>query len=190
MANLSSGELGVWIDGEEFVFRPSFRALASLGDSSYLSGMLDRVQVPNQNGFAACLAVLSACCEKDISRLTGFYKDVRGKLRYVAGRLPWQDVYVLGAKCLINGMIGDPKEGRRFKATDKPPKPFDAAEFASSAMIYCKLSSDDAWNMTMHDFQRAMIIKYPDSVRDLPTQSEYKATVETMKRIREKARNG
>jgi len=188
MANIAAGEFGVTVDGVEYVFRPSFRALASLGTPDELAAMLDRVQRATKGGFAAALAALSACCDDEsVSDVIGFYRDVGGKLRYVQKRLPWEDVYVLGARCLIYGMVGDTKDAKRIKPSDKPPKQFNPAEFASVAMVHLGLSRDDAWNMTMHELQRAMMVKHPDMVQDLPTKEEYRTAVDTVKRIREKA---
>ena len=39
----------------------------------------------------------------------------------------------------------------------------------------------------MHDFQRAMAIKFPNSVCEVPTKEEYKATLAAVKSIRERA---
>lgn len=188
MANIAAGELGVTVDGVEYIFRPSFRALASLGDADELAAMLNRVQRATKGGFAAALAALSACCDDEsVSDVIGFYRDIGGNLRYVQKRLPWEDVYVLGARCLINGMVGDMQDAKRIKPSDKPPKQFDPVEFASVAMVHLGLARDDAWNMTMHELQRAMMVKHPDMVQDLPNKDEYRSAVDTVKRIREHA---
>lgn len=188
MANTAAGELGVTVDGVEYIFRPSFRALASLGDADELAAMLSRVQKPNGGGFATAMAVLSACCDnQDIGDVIGFYRELKGRLRYVQKRLPWEDVYVLGARCLINGMVGDMQDAKRIKPSDKPPKQFDPVEFSSVAMVHLGLARDDAWNMTMHELQRAMMVKHPDMVQDLPNKDEYRSAVDTVKRIREHA---
>lgn len=189
MANVAAGELGVIVDGWEYVFRPSFRALSELGSAEELAALLDRIQRANASGFSAALAVLSVCCDDDdVGDVIGFYREVAGRLRYVQKRLPWEDVYVLGVRCLVNGMVGSLEKAKRIKPSDKPPRNFDPAEFASAAMVHLGLSRDDAWNMTMVEFQRAMMIKHPDMVQDLPTSHEYRSAIDTVKRIRARAK--
>lgn len=194
MANIAAGELGVWLDGEEFIFRPSFRALSRMGEPKELGGLLNRVQQGNRSAFAAALAVLSACCDKDISKLAGYYKDLKGRLRYVQGVLPWEDVYYLGAKLLANGMAGDLSHSRRLKpmkeddAKKAGQEEFDPAKFAAAAMVHLGLDTESAWNLTMHDFQRAMAVKFPDSVCEVPSKEDYKATVDAVMSIRRRAK--
>ena len=189
MANVAAGELGVVVSGREFVFRPSFRAMAELGSPDELVALLDRIQRTDAGGFAAALAVLATCCDDDdVGDVIGFYRPLKGRLRYVQKRLPWQDVYVLGLRCLLNGMVGSLEKAKRIKPSDKPPRNFDPSEFAAAAMVHLGLSREDAWGMTMLEFQRAMMVKHPDMVQDLPTQDEYRAAIDTVKNIRAKAK--
>lgn len=192
MANLPAGEFGVSFEGEEYTFRPSFYALAQIGGAQDLASALQRIQNRNKSGFACALHVLSVCCDKDASRLLGYYKDLRGELKYVAGRLPMSDIWTLGVKLLVNGVVGDPEVNRKLKPVKeesaRQDSGFDPAEFAASAMAHLSLSGEDAWSMTLKEFQRAMMMKFPQAFADIPTREEYKDTVARVKRIRELAK--
>lgn len=185
-ANVYAGELSITWQGRDWLFRPTLAAMAELGEPEHIVHLLGRVQSPGADGFISALSVLRACYvgEDDISPLIGFFKDVRGRLRYVKGAMPLQNVHVLGAKLAITGIVGEPKPR---KSSGKAMTAFDPAEFAGAAQAHLGLSPRDAWSLTMIEFQRAMDAKFPkaDSKKsEQPTEEEAAATIKHIMRLR------
>ncbi|WP_252108842.1 MULTISPECIES: DUF6246 family protein [unclassified Halomonas] len=178
--------------GRDWLFRPTLAAMAELGEPAEIVRLLARVQSPGADGFAAALAVLRACYANydDISPLIGFFKDVRGRLRYVMGALPLQNIHVLGAKLAIAGIVGAPKPR---KGGGKPMDTFDPAEFVGVAQAHLGLSSGEAWSLTMIEFQRAMDAKFPEAdskKSEQPTEEETAATVNHIMQLRRRIKEG
>ncbi|MBZ5486900.1 hypothetical protein HW452_05110 [Halomonas aquamarina] len=187
-ANVYAGELSITWQGRDWLFRPTLAAMAELGEPAEIVRLLGRIQAPGADGFVAALAVLRACHvgDDDISPLIGFFKDVRGRLRYVMGALPLQNIHVLGAKLAIAGIVGAPKPR---KGGGKPMAAFDPAEFVGVAQAHLGLSSAEAWAMTMIEFQRAMDAKFPESESkkaEQPTEEEAAATVDHIMQLRQR----
>lgn len=185
--NVYAGEVCISWGERDYLFRPTLAAMAELGEPAEIVRLLVRVQTPGADGFIAALAVLRACYvgDADISPLIGFFKDVRGRLRYVMGALPLQNVHVLGAKLAIAGIVGAPKPR---KGGGKPMATFDPAEFVGAAQAHLGISARDAWQMTMLELQRSMDAKFPDAEQkdDQPSEQEAQATVEHIMRLRKR----
>ncbi|MCC4288518.1 DUF6246 family protein [Vreelandella aquamarina] len=184
--NVYAGEVCISWGERDYLFRPTLAAMAELGEPEEIIRLLVRVQTPGADGFIAALAVLRACHagDDDISPLIGFFKDVRGRLRYVTGALPLQNVHVLGAKLAVAGIVGVPKPR---KGGGKPMAAFDPAEFVGAAQAHLGLSAGDAWSLTMIEFQRAMDAKFPEAdsrKSEQPTEQEAAATVSHIMQLR------
>lgn len=176
-ANPYAGEVGVSVGAEDYVFRPSFFAIAALGDPGELPGLYADSHVQTKKGFTVALAALYQCCDRDPSGSVGHFKDVKGALRYVAGAMPVRDVQVLGCKLLYNGMVGAPSKVKNGGQSSK----FDPAEYVGAAVAHLGMSFDEAWQMTMVEFQQAMRSKFPDAEKqDYPTAEEHKALIEAI----------
>lgn len=181
MANTYAGEVGVTWGERDYLFRPSFAAIASLGDPKHLLSMLSRIQREGMDGYIAALAVLDACHvgDGDLSRLIGYFKEVKSRLRYVLGSMPPSDVHILGARLAVSGMIGEPRVRKGNK--DNPAAYFDPAEFVGAAQAHLGVSADEAWDMTMVEFQRAIDAKFPpseaDKAKELPSEAESEAAI-------------
>lgn len=191
-ANVYAGELGVDWGEHEFVFRPSFRALANLGDKNRLLTLLNRVQQPSRHGFITALNVLDAFHTGDrvkLDRLIGVHRPVRGRLRYVQGRMPFENVHALGARLLINAIVGDPtRKGEKGKGGKVSS--FDPSEFVGVAQAHLGISAADAWDMTMIEFQRAMDAKYPpkeeEKQKEMPSEEEAQSVVAYIEQFRKR----
>lgn len=199
MANVYAGELGITAGDQDYVFRPSFLAISQLGTPEELLGVLRDVQFEGSysvfpyaahRAYDLALSLLRVCYvgddQRGLDRLIGCYREVKGRLRYVAGSLPFRDVHVLGARLAVNGMVGAP---RKSKQGGKPSKRFDPAEFVAAAQAHLGMSPADAWQMTMIEFQRAMEAKYPPSEDDKkeaerPTAAESEAAVAYIEQFR------
>lgn len=188
MANTYAGEIGVTWGEREFLFRPSFSAIASLGDPKHLIRFLGRIQRADMDGYVAALAMLNACHvgDGDLSRLIGYFKDVKGRLRYVMGTMSPQEIHILGARLAANGMIGQPR-GRK---DGKPADSFDPAEYVGAAVAHLGLSTAEAWDMTMIEFQRAIDAKFPpaegEKDKELPSVEEAEAAVNHVMEMRKR----
>lgn len=190
MANTYAGEIAIAWQGRDYLFRPTLAAIGSLGTPREIIETLHRVQRSTMDGYVAALAVLSACYvgdPEDTSRLIGHFREVKGRLRYVLGAMPAQNVHVLGARMAVAGIVGDPKPR---KGGGSPMQEFDPAEFVGAAQAHLGLSSRDAWQMTMIEFQRAMDAKFPDpkaeKERDLPTREASEASVAHVIQLRDR----
>lgn len=184
MANIYAGEVGVTWGGQEYLFRPSLEAIASLGDPEHILGLLQRVQYFTIDGFVAALAILSACHEGDgdTAKLVGYLKDVRGRLRYVLGAIPAEEIHILGARLAVNGIIGQPKASR---GKEKAATSFDPAEYVGAAQAHLGVSAAEAWQMTMIELQRALDAKFPpDDKDDGLTVDEAQAAVDHVAAMR------
>lgn len=191
-ANHYAGELSIHWKGRDYLFRPSLAAMSELGEPEHILRLLNRVQAYGRDGFVAALSVLSACYvgdSEDIDPLIGFFKDVRGRLRYVMGVMPLQNIHVLGAKLAIAGIVGAPKPR---SSGGKAMAVFDPSEFVGAAQAHLGLSSAEAWELTMIEFQRAMDAKFPDSdakKNDQPTEEEAAATVNHIMQLRQRIKS-
>lgn len=195
-ANVYAGELGVDWGEHEYVFRPSFRALANLGDKHRLLTLLNRVQQPTRHGFITALNVLDAFYTGDrvqLDRLIGVHRPVRDRLRYVQGRMPFENVHALGARLLVNAIVGDPtRKGEKSKGGKVSS--FDPSEFVGTAQAHLAVSAADAWDMTMIEFQRAMDAKYPpkeeEKQKEMPSEEEAQSVVAYIEAFRKRQRKG
>ncbi|WP_417861842.1 DUF6246 family protein [Vreelandella venusta] len=196
MANTYAGEIAVCWQGRDYLFRPTLAAMGELGEPEEIVRLLVRVQSPGIDGFVAALAVLQSCYvgePEDIAKLIGYFKDVKGRLRYVMGSMPLQNVHVLGAKLAVSGIVGAP---RQKKGGGKPMASFDPAEFVGAAQAHLGLSSAEAWSLTMIELQRALDAKFPDpkaeKQKDMPTEESSAASVahvmQLRRRIKEQSR--
>lgn len=180
MLNLSIGDAALeWrqseeSEGVEFQFHPSFFSMQRIGepeDIKYVSDMVfsaatnySLTGAVYRREFNACVDVLQSCCDDDLPHeLTGYY-DEEGQ--YQEGAIELHDLIVMATHFLKFGVHGQPS--RRMKSLSKFKKPqevtlFDPVDFVTSAMAHLGVSRDDAWNMTMIEFQKAMESKYPPS---------------------------
>ena len=201
MANLLAGEVGINVNGREYLFRPSFYALSQIADTPQeLQQAFNDIQTVNENGFSIALRVLQSCCVDDVSRITGCYRPVMitykhpwlppqrtERIRFVQGRMPPQNAHVLGARLLINGMCGDQKDTGEPLYDDGSG--FNVAEFVGMATAHLGVSVAEAWQMTMHEFQAAMRAKFPPKKKKPKiTQAQMDAYDEAVKREQENGR--
>lgn len=193
MANTYAGEVAIAWQGRDYLFRPTLAAIGSLGTPRGIVDILRRAQKPTMDGYVAALAVLSACYvgdPDDINRLIGHFREVKGQLRYVLGSVPAQNVHVIGARLAVAGIVGDPKPR---KGDGNSTREFDPAEFVGAAQAHLGMSSAEAWQMTMIEFQRAMDAKFPDpkaqKEKDLPTKGAAAASVAHVIQLRDRIRS-
>lgn len=173
-ANIHIGEQAVHVWGRDFVFRPLFNRVAQLGTPKEILELFEQAQVADDDGFIAAWRILSAFSdEEEIDNLIGyFFFDERiNKLRYVRGKMPVEDIHVLGASLITDAIIGRPTAKDRAKASkEKPAKDFNPAEFVAIGNAH--FGGVDWWNKTMIELQQAIKAQSPDKEEELPTADE------------------
>lgn len=187
-ANTHVGEIGINYEGRYYKFRPSFYALTKLGSEYDLVDIYnnvlelprflcvkklgDELYIGGANGgidngkMLTYLHILSSFYEgdqADLWPLFGHYKGAGNGLRYVFGKVPLSDIATLAVTLIKNAIIGRPS--RKAKG-GKEAKTFSPSEFVACAVAHIGISPDEAWKMTMMEFQQAMQAKYPEDAED------------------------
>lgn len=182
-ANLLAGEVGIVAGGREYIFRPSFYRLATLDSPKGLIQLFGDVQRGDRLGFQCALRVLHQflmdCSTEEADRLLGYYRDVRGVLKYVRGmvREP-RDLQILALTILQNGMMGKPSK-RRGNASEE----FDPSEYIGFAVAHLGMGMAEARELTMHEFQSICVAKFgKPKDDDIPTAEDIDAMWEEVDR--------
>ena len=187
-ANVAAGEIGVILQNEAVILRPSFFAMSKLLESyGDLESLYIRCQYKTNHGFSACINIIQACSVGDISHLTGeySYRDLKGNLKfaYKPGLMSASEITIIGQQLLKTGIIGKPHP--RMKKSESKPESFNPAEFAGAAISQFNMNPDCAWNMTMIEFQRAIESKYPQLLHDTskyPSKEDYNSIMSLIKK--------
>ncbi|HGV9240173.1 DUF6246 family protein [Klebsiella aerogenes] len=124
------------------------------------SGLLSRKAV------MAAHAVLTACCDDDIGELVGWMK--LGKFRkrgfmWRPGAMPAPEMIIVAQNLMLHGIIGKAKVRKlqRHETSDTTPE-FRASEYIVAARNQFGISKEEAWQLTMTEFQLMIIAKYPE----------------------------
>lgn len=159
------GEASALIDGQEYLVRPSFRALSQLGTPEELteiigdvchaySILIDAGKLPQVGLISQCANVLMACSDIPESWLgCTDLGAISGRMTYRQGRIRIDEIIIMAHHCIKWGVQGNP---RRLQAPEKNAKPslFDPSEFVSIMIDEFHMGRDDAWGATMTEFQR------------------------------------
>lgn len=129
------GEMRISLSDRSFFFKPSFRAMNSIGTPkeivevyAKLNGIdyvapLQRVEylpfgaqmqvmktiskpVYGRHVLSAAYIVMQSCCEDDISVLIGGWKPTPRGVRYVPGIMPVSDIIIIARNLMRHGIIG------------------------------------------------------------------------------------
>lgn len=177
------GEVGIKINGEEFLLRPSLLAMSQLENP-----VATYADLHGQTGADAirdaAIDVFKACCNKDISPFIGMQQIGKTRVRsngdggYIETKI-YTDSYIddihlvaIAHSLIYHGIIGDAPKRPVSPDTPKPKysDKFDAAAYATTAMAHLGMSSADAWNLTMTELLLAFHAKFPPSQEDLARQ--------------------
>ena len=187
------GELGISDSregGRDYVLRPSFEAMARLGEPEeivkiyavingvdaqhlfygcmevfcgipnwmtlVLNSLLDKV-------LSASMLVLQACCEDDLTAAIGEWCEREGKIVYLPGIMPKEDIVTLAKELMLHGIIGNAKVRRlqRHEAKETTTE-FNAAEYIAAAQTHFNIGLREASQLTMTAFQLLLAAKHPD----------------------------
>ncbi len=170
-------------EGREWTFRPSFGRIASLGTPHEIVAIYARLHGPHAAKEAAyVLACL--CDQEDASSLIGFHGD-DGLFHY--GSMPVAEMVIIARHLMRHGIAGKARPGN---GGGKFSQAFDAQEYISAARVHLQLSSKDAEDLSMTEFQTMFEMKFPQAgnkggARDVPSREEYR---EAMRQHEERER--
>ncbi|MDA3989949.1 DUF6246 family protein [Klebsiella aerogenes] len=124
------------------------------------SGLLSRKAV------MAAYAVLTACCDDDIGELVGWMKPGKSRKRgfmWRPGTMPAPEMIIVAQNLMMHGIIGKAKVRKlqRHETSDTTNE-FRASEYIVAARNHFGISKEEAWQLTMTEFQLMLIAKYPE----------------------------
>ncbi|MES0645616.1 DUF6246 family protein [Klebsiella aerogenes] len=124
------------------------------------SGLLSRKAV------MAAHAVLTACCDGDIGELVGWMKPGKSRKRgfmWRPGTMPAPEMIIVAQNLMMHGIIGKAKVRKlqRHETSDTTNE-FRASEYIVAARNHFGISKEEAWQLTMTEFQLMLIAKYPE----------------------------
>jgi hypothetical protein len=197
--NTSIGEASALIGQCEYSVRPSFAALASIGDPEAIDTVirgcvraletLESEAVPSVTNLCCCSSMLTAC--SDIPEEVMGWAEGETRLLWRQRLVSINDLVVMANHCVKWGVMGDPRRKLTDKKKAKAKGLFDPQEFVAVLIDEWNMSSQDAWNTTLVEFQRLCEARHKKAWGDKPeppTLEEAKASVEWAKQVRERAR--
>lgn len=180
-------------DGQDYFLRPSFQAMTRIGSpteivSTYavihggeaqglvsacaaLCGIMGSLPAWISASFervadcilAASIHVLQACCEDDLSAMTGEWIGKDGKIEYVPGLLSRNDIILIAQSLMTHGIIGRAKVRKLQRhETNDTTALFNALEYINAARTHFDLTREDAAHLTMTEFALLLNAKYPN----------------------------
>lgn len=124
------------------------------------SGLLNRKAV------MAAHAVLTACCDDDIGELVGWMKPGKSRKRgfmWRPGTMPAPEMIIVAQNLMLHGIIGKAKVRKLQRhETNDTTNEFRASEYIVAARNHFGISKEEAWQLTMTEFQLMLIAKYPE----------------------------
>ncbi|WP_456309183.1 DUF6246 family protein [Serratia proteamaculans] len=189
------GECLITAGNDEYFFRPSFAAMSRIGEPQEIVQAFydlhnDEVTPLLQRGLDAygtipawllahvsrreigkpaimsAMSVLTAYCERDLSRLTGeIIPGKSGKWTFVyrKGAMPAVEMVLIAQSLITHGIIGKAKvrQLQRHESSQATSE-FKAFEYISAARNHFGISRDEAEQLSMTELQMMLAAKYPD----------------------------
>lgn len=203
------GECLISAGEEEFFFRPSFAAMSRIGEPqeivrafydlhndevtpliqraldaygtipAWLIAHVSRKEI-SKPAIIAAMGVLTACCERDLSRLIGeIIPGKSGKWTFVyrKGAMSTVEMVLIAQSLITHGIIGKAKvrQLQRHESGQATTK-FNAFEYISAARNHFGISRDEAEQLSMTEFQMMLAAKHPDQKGF--TRDEYEAVAD------------
>lgn len=201
------GEIGISDSregGKDYLLRPSFAAMARLGEPAEIVRIYGTVNGSDaQQWLAACTGVLKcvpawvspsfhllserllsasmhvmqSCCEEDLTSIIGEWKGWSRYVVYRPGMMPRNDIIVIAQQLMQHGVIGKAKV-RRLQRHDsgEATSEFRAFDYISAARSHFAMGREEAAALTMTEFQLLLAAKYPDQKGF--TREEYDAVAD------------
>lgn len=203
------GECLITAGDDEYFFRPSFINMTRIGEpweivqafydlhhdevSGVLQSALDAYGVIpawliqhikstsyGRKAMMAAMTVLAACCDRDVTPLTGEIHPAKasGKaFKMRRGAMDEFDMLAIAQSLITHGIIGKAKVRRLQRHESKESTTeFNAFEYISAARNHFSMSREEAEKLTMTEFTQLLAAKYPDQKGF--TKEEYEAVTE------------
>ena len=201
------GEIGISDSregGKDFLLRPSFAAMARLGEPAEIvriygtvngsdtqqllvacAGALKCIPArvsPSFNLLAdrllsAAMLVVQSCCEEDLTAIIGEWKGWSRYVVYRPGMMPRNDIVVIAQQLMQHGVVGKANVRRLQRhESGETTSEFRAFDYISAARSHFGMGRDEAAALTMTEFQLLLAAKYPDQKGF--TREEYDAVAE------------
>lgn len=182
MANTAIGEIGIQYNGQSFTLRPSLYNMQQIGTPEEIAETVQLVisakyrmleGLPHAlNELYACEKVIGCCANADIPA------DVFGQPELMPldnglSEMRWQNgietaetMIAIAQALIVAGIAGAPNADRVKSRKSKDQSPFDPLEYVGVIIAHLGMSTNDAWQMTMIEFQRAFDAKFPLSEKE------------------------
>lgn len=203
------GECLITIGDDEYFFRPSFINMTRIGEPREIvqafydlhhdevSGVLQSALeayglIPGwliqhikstsygRKAMMAAMTVLAACCDRDVTPLTGEIHPAKasGKaFKMRRGAMDEFDMLAIAQSLITHGIIGKARVRRLQRhETNESTSEFNAFEYISAARNHFSMSRKEAENLTMTEFTHLLSAKYPDQKGF--TKEEYEAVTD------------
>jgi len=148
----------------EFLFIPSFENISKIGNPKNIVRAFHDLHGPK--AVRPAMHVMRCCSASDADEMIGWLDE---DLNRADGKIPDAELIILAKALMTDGIMGRAKPSKK-DGSGKYSDSFDASEFVDAAMVHLGLSSTDAWQLTMTQFQRQIEMKFPD--KDGGTMSE------------------
>lgn len=188
-ANTQIGESGVQIGESEYIFRPSFLAIQSIGEPDFIIETLEALS-SNTTSIIDAVALSSLILDRTcttklpddlIPQVVISYDGLRELIK--PGVIPVQAAVTLAIDVIAMGVCGKSKKFKDKKSGKKMTS-FDASQFVGCIVAQLGVPPSEAWGMTMIEMQRAFEAKFPNLYVDDsgPSIEDYKRLVEEIER--------
>ncbi|MGL5565471.1 MAG: DUF6246 family protein [Plesiomonas sp.] len=175
---LSIGQQAIIYAGESYTFTPSFRHIAAVGEPEQIVDYYNYLTSDNADTVALCSMahdVMTACSDRKLPK--GLLWETASswdgsRVVMVKGKVDLSAQILMAVDLLYMGVIG-----RQFKLKEQGEKraliEFDASSFVSSAVVHLGMQPEQAWSLTITEFNTFIRDKYPDLYHpDLPSADE------------------
>lgn len=189
------GECLITIGEDEYFFRPSFSAMSRIGEPQEIvqcfydlhndevtpiinravaaygalpQWLINQIHKTDYGRRArnAAMSVLAACCDADVSKLTGEYvpgKTGRKTFLYKTGEMDLFSMIVVAQSLITHGIIGKAKVRQLQRhESNQAVTEFRVFEYISAARNHFGMSRHEAEQLSMTEFQMMLAAKYPD----------------------------
>lgn len=177
-AILSIGQQAIIYSGESYTFTPSFQHIASVGEPEQIVDYYNYLTSDNADTVALCSMaydVMSACADQKLPK--GLLWETANswdgeRVVMVKGKVDLSAQILMAVDLLYMGIIG-----KQFKLKERGDKraliEFDPSSFVSAAVVHLGMQPEQAWSLTITEFNTFLKDKYPDLYQpDLPSADE------------------
>lgn len=122
--------------------------------------------VCSKAAISAAMIVLAACCDRDVTPLTGELvpgKTGRRAFLYRPGVMPVREMVMIAQSLIQHGIIGKARVRKlqRHEGSSTSSE-FNAFEYISAARTHLGMSREEAEQLTMTEFQMMLAAKFPE----------------------------